>query len=109
MIVHQIYAIVLQEEIKNIIVCDNYELANQIGRLNYGVEAFAVDCQQYPCGIGDTYRNGIFYRKETDEEIERIPTDSEKISGLETEKERLETHLTETQIALCDLYETVVE
>lgn len=25
------------------------------------------------------------------------------------EKERLETHLTETQIALCDLYETVVK
>lgn len=32
MIVHQVFAIVYEKFVQNIIVCDNYELANQIAR-----------------------------------------------------------------------------
>ena len=56
MIVHQVFAIVHEETVQNIIVCDNYELANQIARGTYGNEAIAVDCLQYPCFIGCKYK-----------------------------------------------------
>lgn len=75
MIVHQVFAHVYNKEIKNIIVCDNFELANWLARGAYGDEAFAVDCLQYPCGIGDKYHDGGFYRVNDDgSEIEIRPT-----------------------------------
>ena len=62
MIVHQVYALIFDEKVQNVCVCDDYEMANFISRATYGNEAFAVDCLQYGCSIGDAYRNGIFYR-----------------------------------------------
>ena len=45
MIVHQVYAVIDADgRIQNVMVCDNYEDANQIARAVYGDEAFAVDC-----------------------------------------------------------------
>ncbi len=61
MIVHQVFAQIFKGEVKNIIVCNNYEMANWLARAAYGEDAFAVDCLQYSCGIGDKYRDGIFY------------------------------------------------
>jgi len=52
MIVHQVFAQIHKGEVKNVIVCDNYELANWLARATYGSEAIAVDCLQYPCGQG---------------------------------------------------------
>ncbi|WP_395548049.1 MULTISPECIES: hypothetical protein [unclassified Lacrimispora] len=62
MIIHQVFSQIYEGEIKNIIVCDNYEMANWLTRGSYGDEAFAVDCLLYPCEIGDKYREGVFYR-----------------------------------------------
>lgn len=62
MAIHQVFAQIFEEEIKNIIVCDNYEMANWLSRAAYGDTAFSVDCFQYPCQTGDRYRDGIFYR-----------------------------------------------
>ena len=61
MIVHQVFAQIFKDEVKNIIVCENYEMANWLTRAAYGEAAFAVDCLQYSCGIGDKYHDGIFY------------------------------------------------
>ncbi len=47
--------------IQNIIVCDNYEVANSIARMSYGDEAFAVDTTLTPVQIGNTYTDGLFY------------------------------------------------
>jgi hypothetical protein len=62
MIVHQVYAQICDKEIKNVIVCDNYDMANWLTRASYGERAFAVDCLQYSCQAKDKYRDGIFYR-----------------------------------------------
>lgn len=66
MIVHQVFAQICDGEIKNIIVCDNYEMANWLTRASYGDDALAVDCLQYPCVIGDKYRDGVFYHVDDD-------------------------------------------
>lgn len=98
MVVHQVFAQILEEEIKNIIVCENYEMANWLSRVAYGDTAFSVDCFQYPCQAGDRYRDGIFYSTDengvetvinpvmsTDQEIEflRATVDKLILSGLE--------------------------
>ncbi|WP_313579577.1 hypothetical protein [Lacrimispora sp.] len=85
MVVHQVFAQIFEEEIKNIIVCDNYEMANRLARAVYGVEAFAVDCSQYPCGVGDKYRDGIYYHVNNDESeivINYVPTAEQQVPVL---------------------------
>ena len=86
MIVHQVFAQIFNKEIKNIIVCDNYEKANQLARAAYGNSAFAVDCLQQPCSPGDHYHDGIFWRVDENgnevEEIAYVPTQEQQISNL---------------------------
>ena len=94
MIVHQVFAQICDEEIKNIIVCDNYEMANWLTRASYGDEAFAVDCLQYPCGIGDRYHNGAFYRVNgdgTEEAIQYIPTAEQQLPSINAQMGHLAT------------------
>ena len=92
MIVHQVFAQIFDETVQNVMVCDNYELANYITRCTYGDTAFAVDCLQYPCGIGDKYHDSKFYKideegKET--EIAYVPTEEQQVSMLQYEKDQL--------------------
>ncbi len=82
MIVHQVFAIVHEEIVQNIIVCDNYELANQIARGTYGEDAIAVDCLQYRCFIGCSYKNGTFYDLEG-KEIAYVPTQEQQVATLQ--------------------------
>ena len=82
MIVHQVFAIVHEETVQNIIVCDNYELANQIARGTYGEEAIAVDCLQYPCSIGGKYKDGIFYDLDGNE-VAYVPTQEQQVASLQ--------------------------
>lgn len=88
MIVHQVYAIVFEEIVQNIIVCDNYELANQIARGTYGDSAVAVDCLQYPCMIGGTYKDGKFYDLQGNE-VAYVPTQEEQVQTLQNVNELL--------------------
>lgn len=55
MLVHQVFAMISEETVQNVVVADNYEDANQVTRAVYGDDAVAVDCLQYPCQIGDKY------------------------------------------------------
>ena len=61
---NQIFSLICNETVQNIIVCDNYEVANQIARMTYGNDAIAVDTTQYPLSIGDKYIDGIFYSED---------------------------------------------
>ncbi len=100
MIVHQVFAQIFDGEIKNIIVCDNYEMANWLARGSYGNEAFAVDCLQYPCGIGDKYREGIFYKINEDESetvIDYVPTVEQQVPVLNAQVSYL-AMMTETDM-----------
>jgi hypothetical protein len=67
MVVHQVFAHILDTKIQNIIVCDNYEVANQLARTIYGDTAIAQECTQYPCGIGDYFVNNTFYYRDQDD------------------------------------------
>lgn len=93
MIVHQVFAQIYQEEVKNIVVCDSYEMANWLARATYGENALAVDCLQYPCVQGDKYRNGIFYHTDLDTKkemiIEYVPTQEQQVQDLKAENEDL--------------------
>ena len=73
MVVHQVFAQVFEGEIKNIIVCDNFEMANWLSRATYGDTACAVDCLQYPCAIGDGYHDGVFWHEDGDKEVPIVP------------------------------------
>lgn len=93
MIVHQVYAQIFEGEVKNIIVCDNYELANYLARATYGDDAYAVDCLQYPCGIGDTYHGNRFWKADPDTgeetQVKYVPTQEQQVQQLTTENEEL--------------------
>lgn len=108
MVTHNIYAQIYNETVENVMVCDNYEMANWITRMSYGDEAFAVECMQFPCTIGDKYYDGKFYRVSEDGKetpIEYVPTQEEQVIMLESENSELKKQITDTQLALCEIYE----
>ena len=123
MIVHQVFAQISEGIVQNVIVCDNYELANWLAKQIYGDEAIAIDCLQYPCAAGDIYRDGRLYRKnpETGEEteIEYVPTQEQQVAILTDEltgaqlalaeqceeNTNLQEQLTNTQLALAEIFE----
>lgn len=86
MIVHQVYAMIDKDGyVQNIMVCDNYEVANQLSRDVIGEGAIAVDCLQYPCGIGDRYIDNRFYHVLEDgslQEVEYVPTQEQQVQTL---------------------------
>lgn len=99
MIVHEVFAQIYDGEVKNIIVCDNYPTADNLTKCIYGDDAFAVDCLQYACGIGDKYHDGTFYRMGEDgseKAIEYTPTQEQQVSALQAENNEL-------TVALADL------
>lgn len=93
MIVHEMFAQISEGEVKNIIVCGNYPMADHLTKCTYGSEAFAVDCLQYPCGIGDRYHDGFFWRVDPDTGdetvVEHVPTQEQEIALLKAEKDEL--------------------
>lgn len=90
MVVHQVFAHILDTKIKNVIVCDNYEIANQLARSTYGPTAIGVECTQYPCGIGDYFIDNVFYYKD--------PDDPEKVGGMVPRKNTAEEDAYEANI-----------
>lgn len=73
--------------IQNLIVCDNYEVANNIAKLNYGESAFAVDTTLTPVKIGNTYLGGLFYDGESI--VLPNPATDQKLSVLEIQQAEL--------------------
>lgn len=104
MIVHQIYAEIWNETVQNIMVCDNYEIANYLARCSYGEDAFAVDCLQYPCCIGDKYKNGVFLHVQENGSLAPI----KYVLTQEQQVQKLENQLTAAQLALVEVYESVL-
>ena len=93
MIVHEIFAQVHNGVVQNIFVCDNYPTADHLTKCIYGSEAFAVDCLQYKCSVGDKYHDGCFWRvaPETGEEVQipYIPTQEQQVAALTEENAEL--------------------
>lgn len=95
---NQIFSLVTNEVIENIIVCDNYENANQIARTLYGEESYAVDTTQYPLGIGYKCVNGVFYTPDGKEEVVRNLTADEEASLALNKANNVETHQAEIEL-----------
>lgn len=99
MIVHEVFAQICDGEVKNVIVCDNYPTADYLTKCIYGRDAFAVDCLQYACGIGDKYYDNTFYRIDedgTEIAIQYTPTQEQQVEALQAENNEL-------TLALADL------
>jgi hypothetical protein len=91
---HQNFAQVKDNEIINIMVCENYELANQLTRMTYGDDAWAWDCNLYPVSKGDKCIDRVFYFKDGVTPIPRIPTEEERIAALTQENASLTERVT---------------
>lgn len=93
MIVHEVFAMIYEGEVKNIMVCDNAPTANYLARCVYGDDAVAIDCLQYACSVGDKYHDGFFWRvdPETGEktQIPYTPTEKQQIEALKIENNEL--------------------
>lgn len=92
MIVHEVFAQICDGEVKNIIVCDNYPTADYLTKCVYGNEAFAVDCLQYACGIGDKYHNNQFFKIGEDgaeSAIPCTPTQEQQVAALQADNNEL--------------------
>ena len=109
MAVHSIYAQISEGIVQNIMVCDNYELANELTRASYGDDGFAVECNQFPCVIGDKYHDGGFYRDIEGEgieiPIEYVPTPEQQVEALTVQNGNLQNEVTSLQLALVEQYE----
>lgn len=107
MVAHNVYAQIYKGIVQNTIICEEYELANELSRASYGDGAFAVDCLQYPCQIGDRYHDGIFFRVVEGEEIpiKCVPTQEEQVAMLDVENAALKEQVTSLQLALIEQYE----
>lgn len=81
---NQIFSLISGGIVQNVVVADNFEIANRVARDLYGNGAIAVDTTLYPLSIGDTYENGRFYRTQNGQktEIVRNLTEQEQLEGL---------------------------
>ena len=94
MFYHQVYAEILNKKVKNIMVCNNYEMANILARNTYGQDAVAVECTYWACAIGDTYENNRFISPEG-KEREYKGSEAENIEKLELENTQLNRQVSE--------------
>jgi hypothetical protein len=108
MIVNRIFAQILDNYIKNIIVCDNYELANQLARMAYGDNAVAYECTQYPVSIGDKYIDGVFYFKDGITPVPKVNTAEEDIVEARAELATTKEQLNQTTITLDTLLTEII-
>lgn len=105
MVVHQVFAVINEEVIENVIVCDNYTLANDLARTVFGESAIAVECTQYCVGIGDFYKEGRFYFKDGETIVKRQNTAEEEAAEAKEKAAMIEQQLSDTQLALAEQYE----
>lgn len=102
MFYHQVYAEILDKKVKNIIVCNNYEMANILARNTYGQDAIAVECTYWACAIGDTYENNKFVSPEG-EERKYKGSEAENIEKLELENTQLNRQVSEDNETMLDM------
>lgn len=108
MIVHTIFALIHENEVKNIVVGEYYD-CNEVAMATYDNSAFAIEVTQIPVQIGDKFEDGSFKRYNPDlhdyEFIAPLPTDRQEIDSLVAENKSLRDLITDLQIGLVELAE----
>lgn len=90
----QNFALIAKGKVQDIVVCDDYNVANQIAVTMHDKDAIAVDVSQYDLQTGDTYKDGKFYRD--NKEIQ--PKES-----IESQLIKLRASVTEVEEAACEI------
>ena len=112
MIVHTIFALIHDSEVKNVVVGEYYD-CNIAAMQAYGNDAFAIEVTQIPVQINDRYQNGIFLRYNPVtaqmDVIEPIPTVEEDVTVLKAKNEVTDNSLVDIQLALTELYELMLD
>lgn len=78
----RVFAHIFEETIQNVLVCDDYAMANYLAKATYGEEAIAVECNQYRVYKGCKYQNGKFYLEDGETLAPYIPSQEEEVSAL---------------------------
>lgn len=78
------YAMILGEDIMNIALFEDYVTANEVTKIVYGENAFAVDIEEWPVGPGYKYKNGAFYEPDGNTVVEPLPNPAKQVAELET-------------------------
>lgn len=78
------YAMILGENIENTAKFENYDEANNISKIVYGDEAFAVEIEEWPVATGYKYKDGVFYEPDGITRVEKLPNPFERIRELES-------------------------
>ena len=102
MFYHQVYAQIVNNKVKNLIVCKTFEVADMITKKTFGKNAFVVEATYYDCDIDDTYKNEKFYDKDGNERHYK-GNEAENIAKLETENEQLKKQTSEDNDSILDL------
>lgn len=76
------YAMILGENIENTALFEDYEAANNITKIVYGEEAFAVEIEQWPVAPGYKYKNGTFYEPDGNTVVEPLPNPAKQVEEL---------------------------
>lgn len=98
--IHNTYAVILNDEIINMIVANNFHVAMACARV-VSQDAQAVECNLYRCSIGDIYKDGRFYFKDGVTEIPRESTPEESIADLNEQTAEIETQNLEILYQVC--------
>lgn len=95
------YAMILDENIENTALFEDYEAANNITKIVYGEEAFAVEIEQWPVAPGYKYIDGAFYEPDGKTVVQPVPNPSEQVKELESQ-------LDDVTIAMADMIGGIV-
>lgn len=98
MYIKQTFALISGDEVKQDIVCTNYELANRLARNIYGENAIAVESTLYPISVGDKCIDGRFYFKDGVTRVPRNNTGEENALLAVQKAESLEVAIAENSV-----------
>lgn len=102
MVAHEVYAQIINGEVKAVGVAYSYEDANRVARCVYGDDAFAIDCLYCPCQEGDTYIDGSFYAP--DGTVRPwLPAQEQHLAQMQTECELLRQENQVMTMVLADM------
>lgn len=90
--IHSVYAKVVDNTIVDVMVCNDYELANRIARATHGDTAIAICIDDYSVGIGDKFHDNQFFTISDDGEetiINITPSHEEIIVEMKSQIEFL--------------------
>lgn len=90
--IHSVYAKIVDNTIVDIMVCNDYELANILARATHGNTAMAICIDDYSVGIGDKFHDNQFFTISDDGKekiINMNPSQKEIIAEMKAQIEYL--------------------